>query len=375
MVAAALQSGSTDNCTALVLDVVALPTAGSADISAAIMRLPIIPVPVVGETIDGFVLKALISDGRYSRLFGAEDEIEGGTVALKFPKPQVATVEAYHAAFVREAWVGARVHSPWVGRVIELPPGRQTCLYTVMPLYQGELLETRLSRSPAFGLEEGRNIAVKLARAVAALHRAGIIHRDIKPDNVILEGGGSLKLIDLGVVRVPGLEEFPPENIPGTAAYMAPEMFDGRSRQRGHRHLCAGRDHVPRLHRRIPVRQRRRHQPAAPQSAERLFRTAAGSSGLGPSGSDARHRPRSREAVSRHDRVRARDRGRAGARPARNSTAAHALRTRAVAGLARPGRFVGARAAGVVADALKLSVSTSEPVTVGSARPRRKGLQ
>ncbi len=227
LVSAALQSGSNDNCTALVLDVVALPTAGSADISAAVMRLPIIPVPVDGETIDGFVLKALISDGRYSRLFGAEDEIEGGTVALKFPKPQVASVEAYHAAFVREAWVGARVHNPWLGRVIELPPGRQTCLYTVMPLYQGELLETRLSRSPVMGLEEGRNIAVTLARAVAALHRAGIIHRDIKPDNVILEGGGSLKLIDLGVVRVPGLEEFPPENIPGTAAYMAPEMLAG----------------------------------------------------------------------------------------------------------------------------------------------------
>ena len=227
LVGAALQSGSTDNCTALVMDVVALPTAGSADISAAILRLPVIPAPIRGETIDGFVLKALISEGRYSRLFGAEDEIEGGTVALKFPKPQMASVDAYRAAFVREAWVGARVHNPWVGRVIELPPGRQTCLYTVMPLYQGELLETRLSRSPALGLEEGRNITVKLARAVAALHRAGIIHRDIKPDNVILEGGGSLKLIDLGVVRVPGLEEFPPENIPGTAAYMAPEMFAG----------------------------------------------------------------------------------------------------------------------------------------------------
>jgi serine/threonine protein phosphatase PrpC len=227
LVGAALQSGSTDNCTALVLDVVALPTAGSADISAAILHLPVIPVPIVGETIDGFVLSALISDGRYTRLFGAEDEVEGGTVALKFPKPQMASVDAYRSAFVREAWVGARVHNPWVGRVIELPPGRQTALYTVMPLYQGELLETRLSRSPALGLEEGRNIAVKLARAVAALHRVGIIHRDIKPDNVILESGGSLKLIDLGVVRVPGLEEFPPENIPGTAAYMAPEMLAG----------------------------------------------------------------------------------------------------------------------------------------------------
>jgi len=191
------------------------------------MQLPVRPVPIDGETIDGFVLKTLISDGRYTRLFGAEDEVEGGTVALKFPKPQIASIEAYRAAFVREAWVGARVHSPWVGRVIELPPGRQTRLYTVMPLYQGELLETRLSRSPAVGLEEGRHLAVTLARAVAALHRAGIIHRDIKPDNVILEGGGSLKLIDLGVVRVLGLEEFPPESIPGTQAYMAPEMFAG----------------------------------------------------------------------------------------------------------------------------------------------------
>jgi len=227
LVSAALQSGSSDNCTALVLDVVAMPMAGSADISAAIMQLPAVPVPHLGETIDGFVLKALISEGRYSRLFAAEDEVEGGIVALKFPKPQLASVDAYRAAFAREAWVGARAHNPWIGRVIELPPGRQTCLYTVMPFYQGELLETRLSRSPALGLEEGRNITVKLARGVAALHRAGIVHRDIKPDNVILEGGGSLKLVDLGIVRVPGLENFPSEEIPGTPAYMAPEMFDG----------------------------------------------------------------------------------------------------------------------------------------------------
>jgi serine/threonine protein phosphatase PrpC len=227
LVAAAQEAGSTDNCTALVVEIVDLPTAESADIGAAIMQLPLVPVPVDGESVDGFLLKVLMSDGRYTRLFGAIDEVEGGEVALKFPKPQVAAVETYRAAFVREAWVGARVNSPWVGRTIELPPGRQTCLYTVMPLYQGELLETRLTRRPLMGLEEGRNITIKLARGAAALHHAGIIHRDIKPDNVILENGGSLKLIDLGVVRVPGMEDFPPTDIPGTLAYMAPEMFAG----------------------------------------------------------------------------------------------------------------------------------------------------
>jgi serine/threonine protein phosphatase PrpC len=227
LVKAALDAGSTDNCTALVVDVVDLPSAESADVGAAIGQLPLIPVPIDGEAVDGFVLKVLVSDGRYTRLFGAIDEIEGGDVVLKFPKPQVAAVETYRAAFVREAWVGARVQSPFVGRTIELPPGRQTCLYTVMPLYPGELLETRLARRPAIGLEEGRNIAINLARGIAALHRAGIIHRDIKPDNVIIGAEGTLRLVDLGVVRVPGLEDFPPEDIPGTVAYMAPEMLAG----------------------------------------------------------------------------------------------------------------------------------------------------
>jgi len=148
---------------------------------------------------------------------------------VKFPKPQAETVAAFRTAFAREHWVGARVNSPWVGRIIELPPGRQTCLYTVMPYYEGELLQTRMAHGPMLGLEEGRNIGIKLARAVAALHRAGIVHRDIKPDNVILERDGSLKLIDLGVVRVPGLEDAAPENIPGTAGYMAPEMYDGEA--------------------------------------------------------------------------------------------------------------------------------------------------
>src|SRR6202007_794809 len=99
------------------------------------------------------------------------DETEGGEVALKFPKPLVASVASYRAAFVREAWVGARVTSPWLGQIIEPPPRRRSWLSTVMPLYQGELLETRIGRRPALGLEEGRNIAIKLSRAVGALHR------------------------------------------------------------------------------------------------------------------------------------------------------------------------------------------------------------
>jgi serine/threonine protein phosphatase PrpC len=227
LVDAALQAGSADNCTALVLDVVALPMARLEQVGEELMRLPAGDPPLGGETIDGFRLRTLVSDGAFSRLFAAEDELEGGHVVLKFPKPGPVSAAAQHAAFAREAWVGARVQSPWVCRVLELAPGRQSRLYVAMPLYQGDLLETRLASRPFIGLEEGRVIAVKLAHAAAALHRAHVIHRDIKPDNVLLEASGGLKLLDLGVVRLPGLEDGAAAEIPGTAAYMAPEMFAG----------------------------------------------------------------------------------------------------------------------------------------------------
>ena len=124
--------------------------------------------------------------------------------------------------------MAARVRSPWLCRVIEMPPGRQSRLYTVMPLYDGETLAHRLRRGPPLPLEQGRGIAVRLGKAVALLHRNGIIHRDIKPDNVILEVNGGLKLIDLGVALVPGVDEFPAEDIPGTPSYMAPELLAGQ---------------------------------------------------------------------------------------------------------------------------------------------------
>jgi serine/threonine protein phosphatase PrpC len=226
LVAAALERSAQDNCTALVLDVVKLPATSAGEIDAVMARLPLAPVPNQGQTVDGFVLTALISDGRFTRLFATRDNALGD-VALKFPRPQSTSDQTLRAGFLREIWAGNAVSSPFVARVVELPAGRQSCLYTVMPLYEGELLESRIRRRPLLGLEEGRSIAVRLARGLGALHAAGIIHRDVKPDNVMLEAEGGIKLLDLGVVRIAVLEEFPPKDIPGTRAYMAPEMMEG----------------------------------------------------------------------------------------------------------------------------------------------------
>src|SRR3954451_24683925 len=98
-----------------------------------------------------------------------------------------------------------------------------------MPFYGGETLERRILRGPPFALLPGLEIATGLCKAVAALHRAGVVHRDIKPDNVILQPGGGVRLIDLGVARLPQVEEFDAADIPGTPSFMAPELLAGTS--------------------------------------------------------------------------------------------------------------------------------------------------
>lgn len=232
LVAAALEAGGQDNATALVVDVVGLPAADRAQMESAFAGLPIADLPKAGDMVDGFQLLELISDGRYSRLFRAEDSLSSREVILKFPHPRVASEQHYRRAFAREAWMAAQVRSPWLAEVIELPSGRQARLYSVMPYYAGESLEQRLSRAPPASLKEGVDIGIRLAKAVYTLHRARIIHRDIKPENVMLTRAGNtaatgLRLLDLGAARLPGVDEPGEAEIPGTPSYMAPELFNG----------------------------------------------------------------------------------------------------------------------------------------------------
>ncbi|MCW2316508.1 serine/threonine protein phosphatase PrpC [Rhodoblastus acidophilus] len=227
VVAAALAAGSADNCTVLVVDILDTPPASAEEISESFESLPLPDTPEPGAVIDDFRIDALLSDGRYARLMRAEDLRAGRQVVLKFPKPDVAEDEVYRRAFLNEAFVASRVRSPWIGETIELPPERQTRLYSAMPFLDGETLEARLQRDPPIGLDEGARLATRMARALVTLHRAGIIHRDVKPDNVMLLRDGGLKLLDLGVARLPQLEDFPDDHAPGTPSYMAPELFAG----------------------------------------------------------------------------------------------------------------------------------------------------
>lgn len=228
LVEAALDERSGDNATALVIDVLDLPAANQEDLELEIGAQPIVPPLATGNVLDGFRLDEILSDGQYSRVFRAYDTVTERRVILKQPKPVTGADALLRQAFLREAWIAARVRSPFVAEVIEVPAERRSCLYTIMPLYEGETLEQRLNRRPLLLLGEGLRIAAMLGKAVASLHRAGIVHRDIKPENVILERADGLKLLDLGVARLPNMEDFPEGTTPGTPSYMAPELFGGQ---------------------------------------------------------------------------------------------------------------------------------------------------
>ncbi len=223
----ALQSGSQDNVTAMVIDVVGLPAPDQNELALAIADLPIPALPKAGETIDSYLLESIIFDGRYSRLFMARCRQDERKLILKFPHPRIDDEQAHRRAFARESWVAARVHSPWVVETIEQPSDQQSRLYSVMPFYQGETLEKRLLHEPRLGLEAGVEIAIKVSKAIYSLNRRQIFHRDIKPENILLLDDHGLKLLDLGVARLPGIQDDAGQGAPGTPSYMAPELYQG----------------------------------------------------------------------------------------------------------------------------------------------------
>ena len=216
-----------DNCTAIVIDVLALPATQYTDLEHALGDRPLMAPPSSGAVVDGYLLGEMLGDGPYTRVFRATDQVDGRLVILKFPKARPGLEDIQRTALLREAWIASQVRSPFVTEALEPPAERRSCVYGVLPCYEGETLEARLLRRPAPGVAAGLDIAIKLAKGVAALHRAGIVHRDIKPENVILQPDGGLKLIDLGVARLPQLEDTELANSPGTPSYMAPELFAG----------------------------------------------------------------------------------------------------------------------------------------------------
>ncbi len=225
--AAAASAEENGGATALVLDVLALPQGNLDDLAAAFARLPLRKPPRAGENWDGFIIGRSVYHSRYTTLKLAHDTVSDREVVLKIPLPSMLQDQVFRAGFLREAWVGTTVHSRWIARYIDIPLERRSALYLVMPYYRGETLESRLVRPPPIGYLDGIAIASKLCAAVQDLAAMQVIHRDLKPDNVILLPDGEARLLDLGLAYLPGIDEPDDDRLGGTTRYMAPELFRG----------------------------------------------------------------------------------------------------------------------------------------------------
>jgi len=212
---------------AVLLEVRSPPQVSYDDLAAAFSKLPLRPPPKDGDVWDDFEIRRTLYRSRWTVLKLARDRISGGAVVLKIPLPAMLRDSMFRAGFLREAWVGRLVASPWVSKPIDLPAERATRLYLAMPYYEGESLAERIARRPPLTVVESVDIVLKLCAGAQSLLNQQVVHRDIKPENVMLSRNGGVTLLDLGMAYLPAIDGPFAEGIGGSTHYMAPELFEG----------------------------------------------------------------------------------------------------------------------------------------------------
>lgn len=170
----------------------------------------------------GFRLLARVGQGGFGEVYRAWDPHLQREVALKLLLPGAVTGEAEYEAMLREARAMASVHHPNIVPVygIDRHDGR-VGFWT--DFVHGKTLATVLREQGKFGARESASIGLDVAKALSAVHRAGLLHRDIKAENVMREEGGRILLMDFGLSSGGKQQTF----VAGTPNYMAPELFRG----------------------------------------------------------------------------------------------------------------------------------------------------
>ena len=175
-----------------------------------------------------FRLLERVGGGAMGIVFRAEDTLLGRTVALKFLPPEWSRDELAKARFLREAKTAAALEHPNLCTLHEISETDDGRLYLVMPFYPGETLRSALGRRGALPPERVVDIGRQVAAGLAALHEVGIVHRDVKPGNVLLTDQSQIKLLDFGLAKFAGSTRLTQAgSSPGTPGYMSPEQLRG----------------------------------------------------------------------------------------------------------------------------------------------------
>jgi len=184
---------------------------------------------LVGRVLGGrYRLRSLLAVGGMGAVWAAEDAVLGREVAVKVLGEALAGDRRAALRLRREARAAGRLAHPAIARVLDLgeDAGRP---YLVMELLHGESLAARLARAGPLAPAEAVRVVAAAADALEVAHRAGIVHRDVKPGNVFVTGGGDVKLLDFGIASVASEAGLTGGDLLGTAAYLAPERVLGHA--------------------------------------------------------------------------------------------------------------------------------------------------
>ncbi len=226
----ALERGSGDNLTAQLVRVDELPDPEANEVYRQLSDLPCPPMLEARAVFDGYQIVRVIKSGSRSHIYLAVDQQSGERVVIKAPSVDMQASPAGLERFLLEEWIARRINSPHV-----LKPCSQTrqrnYIYVVTEYVEGQTLSQWLIDNPKPDLPTVRGILEQIAKGLQAFHRLEMVYQDLKPDNVMIDSVGTVKIIDFGATRVAGLEEVdtPIEqiNLLGAALYAAPEYFLG----------------------------------------------------------------------------------------------------------------------------------------------------
>jgi eukaryotic-like serine/threonine-protein kinase len=182
-----------------------------------------------GELIaDRYELVELIGKGGMSSVFKAHDRLLDRTVAIKVLHPHYTDDEEYVERFRREARSVAQLSHPNIVTVIDRgeDEGRQ---FIVFEYVEGENLKQRLQQTGAMPVQDVLLLGLQMARALSFAHLRGLVHRDVKPQNVLLNDDGQAKMTDFGIARSVDVEGVTiTGTVLGTSEYIAPEQARGQ---------------------------------------------------------------------------------------------------------------------------------------------------
>ncbi|HET7374629.1 MAG TPA: protein kinase [Gemmatimonadaceae bacterium] len=183
--------------------------------------------PVMPSTMNAgrFEIRGLIGAGGMGTVYRAHDARLDRDVALKFLPPHLGVAPDAEGRLLREARAAAGLEHVNICTVYEIGETDEGLPFIAMALYEGETLKERLARGP-LPIADAIDIAVQVARGLATAHAQGIVHRDVKPGNIMLTSGGTVKLLDFGLATMPDADH-PAGITPGTVPYMSPEQTRG----------------------------------------------------------------------------------------------------------------------------------------------------